>query len=173
MPLYSFDGKKPQIGKNCFIAPNATIIGDVIIGDNCSIWFGTVVRGDVNSITIGNYTNIQDNSVVHCSTNKPTTIENNVTIGHGTLVHACYIKDNALIGNRSVIHDFAVVNEYALVGAGAVVTDKTVVSPKTLVTGIPAKFKRDLSDKDIEKIVWNNKRYLELKNKYLTEFKQL
>lgn len=170
MPFYAVQGKKPQIGNHCFIAPNTIIIGDVTIGDNCSIWFGTVIRGDVNSITIGNNTNIQDNSVVHCHTQKDTVIGNNVTIGHGVLIHASDIKDYALIGNRSVVHNYTVINEYALVGAGAVVTDRTVVAKKTLVTGIPAKFKRNLNQEDIEKLVWNNNRYLRLKNEYLDDF---
>ena len=171
MKLYSYKNKMPEIGNNCFIAPNATIIGDVIIGDNCSIWFGSVIRADVNSITIGNNTNIQDNSVVHCNTEKPTSIGNNVTAGHGTLIHACDIKDNVLIGNRSVIHDHAIVNSYSIIAPGAVVVDKTVVPEKSLYVGIPAKLKREITQKDLEKIKTSTQRYLSLKDKYLSEFR--
>ena len=134
-------GFTPQFGKDCFLADNATIIGDVTMGDECSIWFGTVLRGDVNSIRIGNRVNIQDGSVLHTLYEK-TTIENgdDVSIGHNVTIHGATIKDGALVGMGSVILDHAVVGEGAIVAAGAVVLSKTVIKPGELWGGAPAKF---------------------------------
>lgn len=170
MPIYEFEGNKPSIGNNCFIAPNATIIGDVTIEENCSIWFGTVIRGDVNKITIKNGTNVQDNSIVHVNVTRQTLIGSNVTIGHGVLVHACTIKDRTLIGNRSVIHDEAIIGEDSLVAPGCVVTDRTEIPPKSMVMGIPGKIKRVITDKDIEKMKGVNERYRNLIPRYKSKF---
>lgn len=129
------------MGKDCFLADNAAIIGDVIMGDECSIWFGTVLRGDVNSIRIGNRVNIQDGSVLHTLYEKSTIeIGNDVSIGHNVTIHGATIKDGALVGMGSVILDHAVVGEGAIVAAGAVVLSKTVIKPGELWGGAPAKF---------------------------------
>lgn len=173
MPLYKFEGLKPKIGKNCFIAPNATLIGAVNVGDNCSIWFGTVIRADVNKITIGNGTNVQDNSVVHCNTDQETFIGQDVTIGHGVLIHACIINNRCLIGNRSVVHDNAMIGEQALIAPGCVVTDRTEIKSRTLTVGIPGVYKRDLTDKDLEKMHDVNQRYKSLIERYSTYFRQV
>ena len=134
-------GFTPQMGKDCFLADNAAIIGDVIMGDECSIWFGTVLRGDVNSIRIGNRVNIQDGSVLHTLYEKSTIeIGNDVSIGHNVTIHGATIKDGALVGMGSVILDHAVVGEGAIVAAGAVVLGKTVIKPGELWGGAPAKF---------------------------------
>lgn len=173
MPIYEFEGKKPSIGNNCFIAPNATIIGDVTIGDDCSIWFGTVIRGDVNKISIKNGTNVQDNSIIHVNTTRDTIIGENVTIGHGALVHACTIKDRSLIGNRSVIHDEVIIGEDSLIAPGCVVTDRTEIPSKSMVMGIPGKIKREITEKDIEKMKGVNQRYINLIKRYQTNFNKI
>lgn len=134
-------GFTPQIGKDCFLADNAVVIGDVIMGDECSIWFGTILRGDVNSIRIGNRVNIQDGSVLHTLYEKSTIeIGDDVSIGHNVTIHGATIKDGALVGMGSVILDHAVVGEGAIVAAGAVVLSKTVIKPGELWGGAPAKF---------------------------------
>ena len=173
MPLYSFEGKQPFIGNNCFIAPNATIVGDVTIDDNCSIWFGVVIRGDVNKITIKSGSNVQDNSIVHVNTTTPTIIGQDVTIGHGVLVHACTIKDRALIGNRSVIHDEAIIGEDSLIAPGCVVTDRVEIPPRSMVMGIPGKIKRHITEKDIEKMKGVNERYKKLIIRYEANFERI
>ena len=134
-------GYTPQIGKDCFIAPNASIIGDVVMGDGCSVWFGTVLRGDVNSIRIGDRVNIQDGSVLHTLYQKSTIrIGNDVSIGHNVTIHGASIHDFALVGMGSVIMDDAEVGEGAIVAAGAVVLSRTKIGPNELWGGAPAKF---------------------------------
>lgn len=134
-------GFVPKIGKECFIADNAAIIGDVTMGDQCSIWFGTVLRGDVNTITIGNRVNIQDGSVLHTLYQKSTIeIGNDVSIGHNVTLHGCKIRDFALIGMGATVMDDAEVGEGALVAAGSVVLSKTKIGPHEMWAGAPAKF---------------------------------
>lgn len=138
IPLRGID---PKIGRDCFLAPNATIVGDVTIGDECSIWFNTVLRGDVNTITIGDRVNIQDGSVLHTLYQKSTIeIGNDVSIGHNVTIHGAKIHDLALIGMGAVVMDDAVVGEGALVAAGSVVLSRTVIGPHELWGGAPAKF---------------------------------
>ena len=139
--IKSVRGYTPKIGKDCFLADNATIIGDTIIGDECSIWFNTVLRGDVNSIRIGNRVNIQDGSVLHTLYQKSTIeIGDDVSIGHNVTVHGAKIKDFALIGMGAVLLDHVEVGEGAIVAAGSVVLSKTVIKPGELWGGAPAKF---------------------------------
>lgn len=134
-------GFTPQIGENVFLADNATIIGDVVMGNDCSVWFNTVLRGDVNSIRIGNRVNIQDGSVLHTLYQKSTIeIGNDVSIGHNVVVHGAKIKDGALIGMGAIILDDAVIGEGAIIAAGAVVLSKTIVEPGSIYAGMPAKF---------------------------------
>ncbi|MDE6353429.1 MAG: gamma carbonic anhydrase family protein, partial [Muribaculaceae bacterium] len=134
-------GFTPVIGKDCFLAENATIVGDVVMGDNCSVWFNAVLRGDVNSIKIGNHVNIQDGSVLHTLYQKSTIeIGDHVSIGHNVTIHGSKIHDYALIGMGAVVMDDAVVGEGALVAAGSVVLSKTVIGPNELWGGAPAKF---------------------------------
>lgn len=139
-------GKHPQFGENCFIAPNATIVGDVIMGNDCSIWFNAVIRGDVHYIRMGNKVNIQDGAVIHCTYQKnPTEIGNNVSIGHNALVHGCTIHDNVLIGMGSIVMDRCVVHSNSIIAAGAVLLEGTVVEAGCIYAGVPAKKVKDIS----------------------------
>jgi carbonic anhydrase/acetyltransferase-like protein (isoleucine patch superfamily) len=133
-------GIAPKFGENCFIADNATVVGEVVMGDNCSVWFNAVVRGDVHSITIGNNTNIQDGAVIHCTYKKARVIiGNNVSIAHNAVVHGCTIEDNVLIGMNAVVMDNAVVQSGSIVAAGAIVLANTVVESGHIYAGTPAK----------------------------------
>ena len=139
-------GVLPQMGANCFIAPNATIVGDVIMGDECSVWFNAVIRGDVNSIRMGNKVNVQDGAVIHCTYQKTKAIiGNNVSIGHNAIVHGCVIEDNVLIGMGSIVMDNAKVGTNSIVAAGAVVLENTVIEPGCIYAGVPAKKVKDIS----------------------------
>ena len=136
----------PTYGENCFFADNATLIGDVVMGDSCSVWFQAVVRGDVNRIVIGDNVNIQDGAVIHATyKTAPTTIGNNVSIGHNSIVHGCTIYDNVLVGMGAIIMDDAVVESNSIIAAGAVVTKNTVVPSGTVFGGVPAKKIKDTS----------------------------
>ena len=138
--ILTVQGKDPQFGENCFIAPNATIAGDVTMGSDCSIWFNAVLRGDVHYIKMGNKVNVQDGAVVHCTYLKhPTTIGNNVSIGHNALVHGCTIHDNVLIGMGSIVMDGCVVHSNSIIAAGAVVLEGTIVEEGSIYAGVPAK----------------------------------
>lgn len=141
MPLiYPIRGIAPTIGKNTFIAENATIVGDVVMGDNCSVWFNTVIRGDVHYIRIGNNVNIQDAAVIHCTYQKhPVNIGNNVSIAHSAIVHGCTIHDNVLIGMGAIVMDGVVVESNSIIAAGAVVSQNTLVESGSVYAGIPAK----------------------------------
>lgn len=149
MLIKSLKGKTPSIPEDCYVSENATIIGDVTIGDSCSIWFNAVVRGDVNSITIGNKVNIQDGAVIHCTYEKhATVIGNNVSIGHNAIVHGCTIHDNVLIGMGAIVMDNCVIESNSIIAAGAVVTQNTVVPSGTIYAGAPAKKVKDIDQSD-------------------------
>ena len=138
--ILTVQGKDPQFGENCFIAPNATIAGDVTMGNDCSIWFNAVLRGDVHYIKMGNKVNVQDGAVIHCTYLKhPTTIGNNVSIGHNALVHGCTIHDNVLICMGSIVMDGCVVHSNSIIAAGAVVLEGTIVEEGSIYAGVPAK----------------------------------
>ncbi|WP_114782694.1 gamma carbonic anhydrase family protein [Botryobacter ruber] len=146
-------GKKPQMGHNCFIAENATLVGDIILGDECSVWFNAVIRGDVNSIRVGHKTNIQDAVVIHCTYERAaTTIGNNVTIGHKAIVHGCTLEDNVLIGMGAIVMDNAVVQKNCIVAAGAIVLENTVCESGYIYAGIPARKVKQLSEAQIANI---------------------
>lgn len=137
----------PKWGDNSFIAPNATIVGDVTMGDNCSVWFNAVIRGDVNTITIGNDTNIQDGAVIHATYLKASThIGNRVSVGHNAIVHGCKVKDHVLIGMGAIVMDHAVVEECCIIAAGAVVLENTICESGFLYAGMPAKKIKPLTD---------------------------
>ena len=137
----------PAWGEDCFIAENATIVGDVVMGDKCSVWFNAVIRGDVNFIKIGNNTNIQDGAVIHCTyLGASTTIGNNVSIGHNALVHGCTLHDHVLIGMGAIVMDNAIVEEFVIIAAGAIVLEKTICESGFLYAGIPAKKIKPLTD---------------------------
>ncbi len=170
--ILKFKDKKPIIGKEVFIAENAYIIGDVIIGDYCAVMFGAIIRGDVNFIRIGNNTNIQDNSVLHVTREKfPLIIGNNVTIGHGAIVHGCKIGDNVLIGIGAKILDGVEIGNNCIIAAGSVVREGTKIPSNSLVAGIPAKIKREINEDDVERILFSAKSYDITRKDYLNEVK--
>lgn len=143
--IKSVKGVRPVLGKDCFLADNAVLTGDVIMGDNCSVWFSAVVRGDVHQIRIGNKVNIQDGAIVHCTYQKaPVSIGNNVSIAHGAIVHGCTIHDNVLIGMGAIIMDGAIIESNAIVAAGSVVLENTIVKSGSIYAGIPARFVKDI-----------------------------
>lgn len=143
-------GVYPQIGKDSFIAENATIVGDVVMGEACTVWFNAVIRGDVNAIRIGSKTNIQDGAVIHCTYQKAaTTIGSNVSIGHRALVHGCTVEDNVLIGMGAIVMDHAVVQTNCLVAAGAIVLENTLCESGFIYAGIPARKVKALSEAQI------------------------
>ncbi len=150
-------GIHPKFGKNCFIANNATIVGDVVMGDNCSIWFNGVVRGDVHYIRIGDNVNIQDGAIVHCTYKvAPVNIGNNVSIAHGAIIHGCTIHDNVLIGMGAIIMDHAIIESNSIIAAGAIVSKNTVVKSGSVYGGVPAKkiksINKELSEGEILRI---------------------
>ena len=160
MLIKTVNGKSPKIPKSCFVAENATIIGDVIFGEDCSVWYNAVLRGDVHFIKIGNKVNIQDGAIVHCTYQKyPTTIGNNVSIGHHAIVHGCTIHDNVLIGMGAIVMDNCLVESNSIIAAGAVLTQNTVVESGSIWAGIPAKKVKDIDKSafagEIERISTN------------------
>ena len=160
------EGTVPFFGNNCFIAPNATIVGDVVMGDDCSIWFNAVVRGDVNSIRIGNKVNVQDGAVIHCTYKRSKTIVgNNVSIGHNAIVHGCAIHDNVLVGMGAIIMDLAVVHSNTIIAAGAVVLEGMICEGGSIYAGVPAKKVKEISQEmisgEIDRIANNYIRYAE------------
>ena len=149
--IKSVRGFSPKMGNNCFIADNATIVGDVICGDDCSFWFNTVVRGDVNSIRLGNKVNVQDGAVIHCTYEKTKTlVGNNVSIGHNAIVHGCTIKNDVLVGMGAIIMDDAVVESNVLIGAGAVVLERTKLESGFIYGGVPAKKLKPLTKENFQ-----------------------
>jgi carbonic anhydrase/acetyltransferase-like protein (isoleucine patch superfamily) len=166
----AYDGHSPHIGERVFVAENATLIGDVSLGDDCSIWYGAVLRGDVHSIRIGARTNIQDNCVLHVTNGTyPIQIAEEVTIGHGVIAHGCTIARGALIGMGSRVLDGATIGELALIGAGALVGEGMEIPPRTLAVGVPAKVKRDLRIDEIARLEQSWRNYMEYKEKYLNQ----
>jgi len=148
-------GMSPTIDSSCFLADNATIVGDVIIGKQCSIWFNTVIRGDVHYIKIGNKVNIQDGAIIHCTYKKaPVEIGNNVSIGHNAIIHGCEIQDNSLIGMGAIIMDHVIVKENSFVAAGSVVLADTIVESGTVFAGVPAKKIKDITP-ELLKVIQN------------------
>ena len=170
MPLIPFKNKVPIIKPDCFIAPNSTIIGDVEIGSQSSVWFGTVIRGDVFHIRIGCNTNIQDNSVIHVTTNKySTTIGHDVTIGHSVTLHGCSIENNTLIGIGSIVMDQSIIEEWSIVAAGSVLKPGTRVPSGKLWGGTPAKEIRDLNEIERKWIKELSENYIKLSKDYLSK----
>ncbi|MBL1244496.1 MAG: gamma carbonic anhydrase family protein [Sulfurimonas sp.] len=173
--LHNFKNFTPKIGKNTWIAPSADVIGDVTIGEDCSIWFGTVIRGDVHYITIGDRTSIQDVSMVHITHHKkedrsdgsPTIIGSDVTIGHRVMLHGCTIEDACLIGMSATILDNAVIGKESIVGASSLVTKGKVFPPRSLIMGSPAKVVRELTEKEVAELYAGALRYVEFKNHYM------
>jgi carbonic anhydrase/acetyltransferase-like protein (isoleucine patch superfamily) len=165
-----YKGIYPKIGKRVFIAENATVIGDVEIGSDSSIWFGAILRGDVNYIRVGECTSIQDGTVVHVTNQThPTVIGSYVTVGHSVKLHGCTIEDNCLIGIGAIILDGAVIGENSIVAAGTLVPPNKKFPPGSLIMGFPASVKRELTEEEIEGLKKHALRYVEYKNQYLKE----
>ena len=161
MPVYELRGVRPALGRDVFIADNAVVVGDVHLGDEVSVWFGAVVRGDCFPIRIGSRTNLQDNVVVHVTNGKArTTIGDDVVVGHSAVVHGCTIGHRSLIGIGSIVLDGAVIGDDSLVAAGALVTPGTVIPPRSVVMGRPARVTRATSDDDLQRIREGAKNYL-------------
>jgi carbonic anhydrase/acetyltransferase-like protein (isoleucine patch superfamily) len=164
---YKFCGKEPQVDNSCFIAKSADVIGDVIIEKDCSIWFGAVIRGDVNSIYIGEGSNVQDNSVLHVSEDKnPIEIGKNVTVGHGSILHGCKVGSNSLIGMGSTILDNAQIGEFTLIGAGSLVTENKIIPSGVLCMGRPAKVVRYLTEQEKQGLIESSKEYIKVSKEY-------
>ncbi|MFY8127295.1 MAG: gamma carbonic anhydrase family protein [Chitinophagaceae bacterium] len=149
--IFPIKNISPTIPTSCFIAPNATLVGDIVMGEECSVWFNAVIRGDVHYIKMGNKVNVQDGAVIHCTYQKhPTNIGNNVSIGHNALVHGCTLHDNVLIGMGSIVMDGCIVHSNSIVAAGAVLLEGTIVPEGCIYAGVPAKKVKDISTELIE-----------------------
>ena len=165
--IKKFRGKSPIIPDSCYISESVDLIGDVTLGENVSLWFGTIVRGDMHFITIGNRSNIQDNSVIHVTTDvSPTRIGDEVTVGHNAIIHGATIEDRCLIGMGTIIMDDAVIGEGSIVGAGAVVPPNMIIPPRSLVVGLPAKIVRQTSDEELEMIIERAQHYIDFSQEY-------
>lgn len=171
MDLAAILSKAPQKGKEVFIAPNATVIGNVTLGDESSVWFGAVLRADSDKISIGNRTNIQDNAVVHVDPGCPSLIGDDCIIGHLALVHGAQIENNVLIGMNSTILNKAQIGEFSIIGANALITAGTIIPPFSLVVGSPGKIIKQIDDRGIEAIKKNATVYVELAKQYLKYYK--
>jgi carbonic anhydrase/acetyltransferase-like protein (isoleucine patch superfamily) len=172
--VHKYQGISPKLGHNTWVAPSADVIGDVTCGEECSIWFGCVVRGDVHYIKIGDRVNIQDLSMIHVthykkpdrSDGNPTIIGNDVTIGHRVMLHGCTIEDGCLIGMSATILDGAVIGKESIVGAGALVTKGKIFPPRSLIMGSPAKVVRELGDEEVKELYASAHRYVAFKSEY-------
>ena len=165
--IYPFEGKSPVVPISAYLAPSVDLIGDVTLGDETNIWFGSVVRGDMNHIRIGQRTNIQDNCTVHVTTDLyPTLIGDEVTIGHNALIHGCVIGNRCLIGMGAIIMDGAEIGEGSLIAAGAVISPGTIVLPRSLYAGVPGKYRREVNDAEYEEIVARAQYYIDFAQRY-------
>lgn len=162
-----FKGQVPQVDPTAWMSPNCSIIGDTAIGAHSSIWFGAVLRGDVNYIRIGEYTNVQDNAVIHVTTNgNPTIIGNRVTVGHSAVIHACTLQDECLVGMHATVLDGAVIQSHSMVAAGALISPAKVVESGWLWAGVPAKPVRKLTEDELSYLSWSASHYAALANSY-------
>ena len=173
MALYQYKDHKPKIGKECYIADSADVIGKVEMGDHANIWFQVVARGDVNKITIGENTNIQDLTMLHVVEEFPLIIGKNVTVGHSVILHACEVGDGSLIGMGAKVLDGAIIGKNCLVAAGSVVPPGKVYPDGSFIIGSPAKVKRELSEQEIRKYSEHYKTYIITKDEYLNDVKSL
>ena len=168
--IKEFNDIQPQIGRNVYISENASVIGEVILGNEVNIWFGAVVRGDMHYIKIDSRSNVQDNAVVHVtSAVSPTNIGSGVTVGHGAIIHGCTIEDNCMIGMGAIIMDDAIIGAGSLVGAGALIPPNMKVPPKSLVVGMPGKVVREVHKEEYEMIIKRPEEYIDLASVYLSE----
>lgn len=166
--LIRYNGISPDVEKALFVAPNATIIGKVTLGKDSSVWYGAVIRGDLEPIRIGEKSNVQDNAVLHCSHNRPMNIGNNVTIGHGAVVHGCTIEDNVLVGMGCTLLNGCVIGAGSIVAAGAVVPEGMIVPPGSMVMGVPARIKGTLKGEHIDMPLKGAEEYRQLAEQHLS-----
>lgn len=167
MGIYKYLNHTPQIGKECFIADTASVVGRVTLGDNVSIWYGSVLRGDIDDIEVGENTNIQDLSTLHITEGHPLKIGKNVTVGHNAVLHSCTIKNNVLVGMGAIILDDAVIGENSLVAAGSVVPPGKTYPKNSLIMGAPAKVVKEFTEEERGGFVNQYKAYLKIKTDYL------
>lgn len=176
--IMSFEGKSPKMGERVWVHPSSTIIGDVKLGEDVSIWPGVIIRADVNSVEIGDRTNIQDGSIIHVTNVEakpphgyPTIIGNDVTIGHGAMLHGCTVEEGVLIGMRAILLDGSRVEKHAILGAGALLAPGKIVKTGEVWVGAPARRIKVLTDKEIEDLYFSAKQYVSLKDRYLNDMK--
>ncbi|MGE3151050.1 MAG: gamma carbonic anhydrase family protein [Nitrospiraceae bacterium] len=168
--LRAFQGIIPTVPKSCFIEETGVVIGDVVMGEQCSVWFHAVIRGDVNYIRIGHRTNVQDLCMLHVTHDTaPLIIGDDVTIGHHVVLHGCTVKDRVLIGMGAIIMDDAVIGEDSVVGAGALITERTIVPPKSLILGSPAKVKRPVTEEELSWIRESSQNYVRYASRYMSD----
>lgn len=171
MPIYSLGDRKPVLGRDAWVAPDATVIGDVILGDEASVWWNAVVRGDNDTITIGAGTNIQDGSVLHADEGVPLTLGERVTVGHMVMLHGCTIGEESLIGIKSVILNRAVIGRHCIIGANSLIPEGKVIPDRSLVMGSPGKVVRQLSDEEVAKLRLAAQGYVDNARRYRAELK--
>lgn len=171
--IYSLDNGTPQSGENVYVAPTATVVGDVVLGNNVGVWFGAVIRGDNERITLGDGTNVQDCCVLHTDPGCPLNIGTNVTIGHKAVLHGCTVEDGCLIGINAVILNNARIGKNCLIGANALITDGKEIPPNSLVVGAPGRVIRQLNDKEIDMLDRFNKSYILKIHRYKTSFREV
>ena len=172
--ILEFEGKKPKIGKDVFVADTARVIGEVELGDEASIWYGAILRGDIGKIVVGKRSNVQDNSILHITPpNYPVIIGDDVTVGHGVILHGCKIGSRSLIGMGAIVLDGVEIGEESIVAAGAVVPPGKKFPPRSLIMGVPAKVVREITDDDVKAILENAEEYVNLGKRHLKEYEGL
>jgi carbonic anhydrase/acetyltransferase-like protein (isoleucine patch superfamily) len=173
MPLYQYGDRIPSVHESVFVAPNASVIGSVVLSENVSVWFGATIRGDNDIITLGKNSNVQEGAVLHTDPGIALTVGENVTIGHQAMLHGCTIGDGSLIGIQAVILNGAVIGKGCLVGAGAIVTERKVFPDRSLILGAPARVVRELSDEDVANLLKSAASYVDRRAQFLTKLREL
>lgn len=173
MPIYRYGERVPSVHESVFVAPNASVIGSVVLSENVSVWFGATIRGDNDVITLGKNSNVQEGAVLHTDPGLELTVGENVTIGHQAMLHGCTIGDGSLIGIQAVVLNGAVIGKGCLVGAGAVITEKKVFPDRSLILGAPARVARTLTDEDVEKLLKSAQIYAERRAQFLANLKEI
>ena len=171
--IYSLAGKTPVLQGNNYIAPNAVIIGDVVLGNNANVWWNVVIRGDNDRITLGDNVNIQDGSVLHTDEGVALTLENDVSVGHMVMLHGCTVKEGSLIGIKAVVLNRAVIGRDCLIGANSLIPEGKVIPDRSLVVGSPGRVVRELTDDDVKMVRWISRHYVENAARYIKELKPL
>jgi carbonic anhydrase/acetyltransferase-like protein (isoleucine patch superfamily) len=173
MPLYQYGERVPSVHDSVFVAPNASVIGSVVLSENVSVWFGATIRGDNDTITLGKHSNVQEGAVLHTDPGIKLEVGENVTIGHQAMLHGCTIGDGSLIGIQAVVLNGAVIGKGCLVGAGAIVTERKTFPDRSLILGAPARVVRQLSDEDVAGLLKSAASYVERRAQFLVQLKQI